>query len=74
MIDKKTKDWIDNASYTELLRKWRFSKVGDKMFSGSTGRYYREIMFKKRDEIGHDACVRASKFVGWNENVMSKEE
>jgi hypothetical protein len=58
------KKWIDNASYEELLRKWRYASVGDPMFIGDTGDYYKEIMLKKRDELNvHPSVI--SKRVGW---------
>ena len=64
MIDSKIKKWIDEASYETLLRKWRFAPLGDPMFQGDMGRYYAEVMFRKRDECDH---VQASKNVGWEE-------
>lgn len=57
--------WIDNASYEELLRKWRYAPAGDPMFQGETGQYYSEVMAKKRDEVGNAEHVRASKSIGW---------
>ena len=65
MTEKEMKDWIDNASYESLLKKWRFTSVSDAFFQGVTGEYYKTVMFKKRDEIGNAAHVRASKAVGW---------
>ena len=32
MTDEQ-KRWIDNASYEELLRKWRFTPSGDPIFT-----------------------------------------
>ena len=63
MINDIDKEWIDNASYVELLRKWRFAPSGDPMFKGSTGIYYADVMFRKRDQCDH---VQASKNVGWD--------
>lgn len=31
---EELKNWIDNATYQELLRKWRFSPSGDPFFIG----------------------------------------
>ena len=44
------KDWIDNASIEDLLRKWRFDSIGDPMFKDATGEYFAEVMKKKRGE------------------------
>jgi hypothetical protein len=62
---QEMKDWIDKSSYQELLSKWRFDPVGSPWFSGEIGDYYRKIMFKKRNEVGNDASVQASKNIGW---------
>lgn len=58
------KEWIDNASYEELLKKRRQAPIGDPLFQGD-GEYYRKVMRQKRDEVGHEAAVRASKNIGW---------
>ena len=58
------KQWIDNASYAQLLSKWRFSPIGDPMFQGDTGQYYKETMCKKRD-ANPDSAVQDSKLIGW---------
>ena len=60
------KEWIDQASYEDLLRRWRFAPVGDPFFQGDTGDYYSKIMGELRaaDPAGH---VAASKSIGWGE-------
>ena len=62
MINLKMKRWIDDASYEELLRKWRFASVGDPYFQGETGTYYSNVMAQKRMAVDH---VAASKRIGW---------
>ena len=64
MSDYK-KQWIDAASYEELLRKWRFEPSGSDWFAGDVGAYFVAAMKRKREEIGHDAAVQASKSIGW---------
>ena len=59
------KKWIDNASYEELLRKWRLAPSGEPMFQGQSGEYFSAVMRKRRKEIGDAAHVRASKNIGW---------
>ena len=63
MTDEQ-KNWIDNASFEQLLRHWRFAAAGDSMFQGDTGKYYAKVMQEKRDSDpnGH---VAASKRIGW---------
>jgi len=65
MTIKKMKQWIDSASYEELLRKWRFEPPGSPWFQGEIGDYYSKHMATKRDEIGNGEHVRASKSIGW---------
>ncbi|KKN12245.1 hypothetical protein LCGC14_1018620 [marine sediment metagenome] len=66
MIDEAAKRWIDSANYESLLSRWRHAPCGDPMFQGDTGKYYAEAMKKKRNEVGHDEHVRASKSIGWD--------
>ncbi len=61
-----TKNMIDNMSYTEMLSRWRFAPAGDPMFVGESGKYFAEVMKKKRAEVGDDGHVAASKLIGWN--------
>jgi len=65
MSIKSMKEWIDNASYEELLRKWRFAPAGDPFFRSDTkmGAYYSKVMAEKKKHI--NAAV-ASKRVGLN--------
>lgn len=59
------KDWIDNASHEQLLRKWRFAPSGDPFFTGETGEYYGKALAEGRraDPAGH---TQASKNIGWD--------
>ena len=59
------KTWIDEAEYEDLLRKWRCAPAGDPLFIGEVGDYYTSVMKRKREEVGADAHVRASKQIGW---------
>jgi len=63
-MDEEMKKWIDEASYEDLLRRWRFSE-GDPIFQGDTGEYYKEMMGRRRREVGSAAHVAASKRIGW---------
>ena len=64
-MDEKTKRRIDGMSYEAMLARWRFAKVGDPMFQGEVGEYFKEVMMKRRAEVGHAARVAASKRLGW---------
>ncbi|TES92934.1 MAG: hypothetical protein E3J87_03470 [Candidatus Cloacimonadota bacterium] len=65
MNKDEMKNWIDNASYEQLLSRWRLAPIGDLMFQGEIGDYYGEVMKKKRGEVGNEEHVRASKSIGW---------
>ena len=68
MVDPKDKNWIDNATLEDLLRRWRFASVGDPIFQGETGEYYSDVMFKKKGN-DPDKWVAASKKIGWGKNA-----
>ena len=59
---KELTDWIDKASYKELLRRWRFGTTGDPIFRGNTGKYYHKVMSEKKQHVDH---VAISKEIGW---------
>ena len=60
------KQWIEDASFEQLLRHWRNAPSGDPIFEGEAGVYYRKTMASKRAEGGPGAAVAASKRVGWD--------
>jgi len=64
MSFEEMKKWIDNASYEELLRKWRFEPSGSPWFKDEIGKYYSGKMSEKR-ETTNDNGVSASKRIGW---------
>jgi len=67
-IYDEMKEWIDKATYEQLLRRWRFSLAGDPIFKDAIGMYYIEVMHQKGKEVGYEGCVEASKKVGWESN------
>ncbi len=65
-MTEQQKQWIDNASYEDLLRKWRHTPIGDKMLQSDTGEYYQKVMAEKREKISDSVHTRASKNIGWD--------
>lgn len=63
-LTPEAKAWIDNASYMQLLSRWRFAPAGDPIFQGDSGDYYATVMAEKHD-ADPDEAVRASKAIGW---------
>lgn len=65
-LTESRKAEIDGMSYVELLRKWRFSQIGDPWFHGETGEYISRRMSKlKNAPGGNEMHVKASKMIGW---------
>ena len=64
-MDEATKKLIDSMDYESLLSRWRSAPVGDPIFQGETGKYYAEVMKKRREETPHDQQVAVSKRIGW---------
>jgi len=62
-LTPENKAYIDDLSYDELLRRWRFTLSGDPWFQGESGDYWSERMSELR-AVGADH-VGASKRVGW---------
>jgi len=63
MTDEQEK-WIDDASYYDLLLKWRFSPSGNPFFADECGKYFKKVMEEKRAADPANA-VRVSKDIGW---------
>jgi hypothetical protein len=64
MTEKKMMEWIDNATYEQLLKKWRHAPSGDPFFTGKVGSYYSKKIRRKREEVGNSAHIVASKNIG----------
>lgn len=58
--------WIEEASYEELLQKWRFEPGGSPWFVGEMGVYYQQAMTNRKNELSHEEQVVTSKKVGWD--------
>ena len=63
-LTPENKEHIDSLSHYQLLSDWRFGAAGDPWFQGETGKYWGEVMAKKRDEAPGNAIVN-SKALGW---------
>jgi hypothetical protein len=67
MSEVNMRKWIDNASYTALLRRWRFEPVGSPWFQDELGEYFSAAMARAREKTPHDEQIQASKDIGWDE-------
>jgi hypothetical protein len=59
------KQQINEMSYYEMLKLWRFSEPGHPIFQGATGDYFEKVMAEKKEEIGPEMAVKISKKIGW---------
>ena len=66
MTNEEMKRWIDNATYKQLLFKWRFAPIGSLWFQGDIGKYYDKAMSKQRNTISNEEHVSTSKEIGWS--------
>lgn len=65
MNEQEMRVWIENASYQELLYKWRFEPSGSPWFQGDVGVYYHNVLRQRKDSLTPAERVTASKQVGW---------
>ena len=66
MTNQEMKDWIDNASYRDLLYKWRFEEAGSPWFQGKIGEYYTKTITERRNK-DNTLHVATSKAIGWGD-------
>ena len=64
-MDENMKNIIDSMTYQQLLSHWRFAAAGSPFFVGDVGQYYKEVMSRKKKEIGDAGHIAASKSIGW---------
>jgi len=69
-MSPEQKQWIDSATYEELLRYWRSAPAGNLMFRGDTGDYYAARLKQMREE-DPGVAVQASKNIGWKRSHPS---
>lgn len=65
MNEQEMREWINKASYKELLSRWRFSPSGSPWFQGELGQHYEAVMRKRKEEVGDEQHVAISKNIGW---------
>ena len=65
-MNDKQKQFIDNASYEDLLRKWRHAPLGDEYFVKGVWEYYTDVMQDKKRKLPRGEFVEISKRVGWS--------
>lgn len=58
---------IDNLSYIEMLRMWRFTPLSESnpLFQGDTGKYFTKVMREKESKLQSGEKASISKYLGW---------
>jgi len=56
---------IDEMSYYEMLKLYRFAPIGDKRFQAESGEYYIKVMNEKEAQLKPGQKVSISKSIGW---------
>lgn len=67
-MDNQIKQWIDTATYHQLLYKNRFGKSEELIFQGELGEYFMDALKKKGNELSSGKKVSISKSIGWENN------
>ena len=62
-LTPELKKEIDEMSIESMLRQWRHAPAGAAMFQGESGKYFSDVMAKKRS-ADNGEWVRASKHIG----------
>ena len=69
-MNKKYKEWIDEATYLELLRRWRNTPVGEPIFQQTeTTLYYSKVMAEKKAVLPAAEAIAISKRIGWDKDA-----
>lgn len=63
----KTKAVIDAMSYKEMLKTYRFAKIGNPWFCGDVGTYFMTTMIRKKLVLTPEERTKISKEIGWGE-------
>jgi hypothetical protein len=66
ILSEEMKKELEEMSYEEMLRKWRFTSIADDIFHGEIGNYYAKIMQEKRAKLPEGQESIISKRIGWD--------
>ena len=61
-LSDETKKEIDSMSHYEMCRVWRFSKSGNPLFTGDSGKYFKDRLFNHFGGF----TPEISKSLGWD--------
>ena len=58
--------WLDEASYADLLARWRYGRKGEVWFCGTNATRYKRIIEQRKLELLPFEAERIEKEVGWS--------
>jgi len=64
-MTEETKKLIDEMSFEEMFRKWRFTPTGDFLFRDEIGKYFVKVFNEKRELLTDEEYTTISKRLGW---------
>ncbi len=64
-IKKEMINWINKASYKDMLIRNRFSPSSDNIFQGEMGTHFFKVMNQKKNKLTNSEAVSISKNIGW---------
>ena len=68
LLTKELKKSLDDLTYSEMLKMWRFGHAPAEMFQDEVGDYFMKEMFRKRDLLPESEQVAISKNIGWKKS------
>lgn len=66
-LTEELKNEIDSMSLEDIIRKIRFTPIGDEFFIGESYSYFAQHRSKVMDKSSLEDYTAASKRVGWHE-------
>ena len=64
-MKEEHKQFIENADYKTLLKRWRFGGLDDEIFLGNTGKAFSDALNARKSEMMAIEAVQISKDIGW---------
>jgi len=69
----KARNWIDKATYGQLMWRWRRASASDWMLKGDTGEYFLHRMLELKREVGLEEHARLSASIPWSKDMRLAE-
>lgn len=65
-MTREEKEWIDAATYREMLQKSRYDAVENAFFKrADTSQYFQAMLWQKRQVLSQEEAMAINQEVGW---------